>query len=68
MGISLSKGNAKLVKTSGVEYKVIGFGLPADHNFTSNRKHLPRCHRLPLGVLRQAGEVYDAECYGGETG
>lgn len=33
MGISLSKGNAKLVKTSGEEYKVIGFGIPADHNF-----------------------------------
>lgn len=30
MGISLSKGNAKLVKTSGEEYKVIGFGIPAD--------------------------------------
>lgn len=33
MGISLSKGNAKLVKTSGEEYKVIGFGIPADMNF-----------------------------------
>jgi Gene product 88 len=33
MGISLSKGNAKLVKTSGEEYRVIGFGIPADHNF-----------------------------------
>lgn len=33
MAISLSKGNAKLVKTSGEEYKVIGFGIPADHNF-----------------------------------
>ena len=33
MAISLSKGNAKLVKTSGIEYKVIGFGIPADMDF-----------------------------------
>jgi hypothetical protein len=36
MGISLSKGNAKLVKTSGEEYKVIGFGIPADYSFDDN--------------------------------
>jgi hypothetical protein len=34
--ISLSKGNAKLVKTSGEVYRVIGFGIPADHNFTDS--------------------------------
>lgn len=34
MAISLSTGNGKLVKTSGETVKVIGFGLPADHNFT----------------------------------
>jgi hypothetical protein len=34
MGISLSKGNAKLVKTSGEGvYRVLSFGLPADMNF-----------------------------------
>jgi len=31
--ISLSDGNAKLVKTSGEAYKVIGFGIPADLAF-----------------------------------
>jgi hypothetical protein len=33
MGISLSVSNSKLVKTSGESYKVVGFGLPADHDF-----------------------------------
>ena len=29
-----TKGNAKLLKTSGGEYRVVGFGLPADVDFT----------------------------------
>ena len=36
MPISLSDGNAKLVKTSGETYKVLGFGIPADYNFLDN--------------------------------
>lgn len=32
MPISLSEGNAKLVKTSGETYKVLGFGIPADYD------------------------------------
>ena len=28
-----TKGNAKLLKTSGGEYRVVGFGLPADVDF-----------------------------------
>ena len=36
MPISLSEGNAKLVKTSGETYKVIGFGIPADYQFTDS--------------------------------
>ncbi len=32
--IRLSTNNGKLVKTSGETMKVIGFGLPADYNFT----------------------------------
>lgn len=43
MAISLSKGNAKLVKTSGEEYKVIGFGIPADHNFESLGQTVNTC-------------------------
>ena len=31
--IRLSTNNGKLVKTSGETYKVIGFGIPADHAF-----------------------------------
>jgi hypothetical protein len=31
-----TKGNAKLLKTSGGEYRVVGFGLPADVDFTVN--------------------------------
>ena len=31
-----TEGNAKLLKTSGGKYRVVGFGLPADVDFTAN--------------------------------
>lgn len=34
--IHLSDGNGKLNKTSGGEYKILGFGIPADYAFVHN--------------------------------
>lgn len=34
--IHLSDGNSKLNKTSGGEYKILGFGIPADYAFVHN--------------------------------
>ena len=39
--IHLSKRNSKLVKTSGEIYKVIGWGIPADHNFGAGMNTCP---------------------------
>jgi hypothetical protein len=39
--IHLSKRNTKLVKTSGQAYKVIGWGLPADHTFGAGMNTCP---------------------------
>lgn len=35
-GIKWTEGNEKLTKTSGGKYKVLGFGITADANFTDN--------------------------------
>lgn len=43
MGISLSDGNTKLVKTSGESYKVIGFGIPADYSAILMGEHINTC-------------------------
>jgi Gene product 88 len=39
--IRLSTNNGKLVKTSGETYKVIGFGIPADHTFGAGMNTCP---------------------------
>lgn len=41
--ISLSQGNAKLSKPNGTEYKIIGFGIPADFDFTLNGESYNTC-------------------------
>ncbi len=38
-----TEGNAKLLKTSGGEYRVLGFGLPADVDFTVNGESMNTC-------------------------
>jgi hypothetical protein len=38
-----TEGNAKLLKTSGGKYRVVGFGLPADVDFTVNGKKHNTC-------------------------
>jgi hypothetical protein len=38
-----TEGNAKLLKTSGGEYRVVGFGLPADVDFTMNGERMNTC-------------------------
>ena len=37
------EGNAKLLKSSKGKYRVVGFGIPADHNFSHNGKKLNTC-------------------------
>jgi len=41
--IKWTKGNSKLKKTSGGSYNIIGFGIPADHDFTYNGKKMNTC-------------------------
>lgn len=36
-------GNSKLEKTSGGKYRVLGFGIPADHNFSHDGASLNTC-------------------------
>ena len=38
-----TEGNAKLLKTSGGKYRVVGFGLPADVNFIANGVKMNTC-------------------------
>ena len=38
-----TEGNAKLLKTSGGEYRVVGFGLPADVDFTHGGVKMNTC-------------------------
>ena len=38
-----TEGNAKLLKTSGGEYRVLGVGLPADVDFTMNGESMNTC-------------------------
>jgi hypothetical protein len=38
-----TEGNAKLVKTSGESYRILGYGIPADHNFTINGEQVNTC-------------------------
>lgn len=37
------EGNAKLLKSSKGKYRVLGFGIPADHNFTVKGEKLNTC-------------------------
>lgn len=55
MPISLSDGNAKLVKTSGETYKVLGFGIPADYTFIDNNGQ--SCNTCP-GACACKGVCY----------
>ena len=41
--ISLSQGNAKLSKPNGTEYKIIGFGIPADYSMQVNGTVINTC-------------------------
>lgn len=43
MPISLSEGNAKLVKTNGETYKVLGFGIPADYSAVLMGEYMNTC-------------------------
>ena len=43
MPISLSDGNAKLSKPNGGLYKILGFGIPADHSMTLNGVQFNTC-------------------------
>lgn len=43
MPISLSDGNAKLVKTNGEEYRILGFGIPADYDVIIGGQHINTC-------------------------
>lgn len=43
MSISLSDGNAKLAKTSGETYNILGFGIPADYDVIIGGQHINTC-------------------------
>lgn len=43
--IHLSDGNSKLVKTNGDLYKILGWGIPADHTFTDKTGQV--CNTCP---------------------
>ena len=41
--IKWTKGNEKLQKDNGGTYNIIGFGIPADHDFNANGESLNTC-------------------------
>ena len=43
MPISLSEGNAKLVKTSGGSYNILGWGIPADYDVIIGGERINTC-------------------------